>query len=94
LIGGALRFARGQNRESRSESLRVVKGGAEKKNKCGPGQPPKPHCYRGYSDRRLSLSRKIIAQQHSEECYAAMFYLRLSLQGYDPALLFFSEEEL
>ena len=29
--------------------------------KCGPGQPPGPHCYRERSDCRLSLGRKIIA---------------------------------
>jgi len=31
-------------------------------NKCGSGQPPKPHCYRGRSDCRLPPSRKIIVQ--------------------------------
>jgi len=29
-------------------------GRASEKNKCGPGQPPKPHCCRGRSDCRLS----------------------------------------
>ena len=37
------------------------------KNKCGPGQPPKPHCCRGHSGCRLSPQRKIIAQLHSVE---------------------------
>jgi hypothetical protein len=26
----------------------------DSQNKCGPGQPPEPHCCRGYSDCRLS----------------------------------------
>ena len=51
-------------------------------NKCGLGQPPKPHCYRGCSDCRLSPRRKIIAQLHSEKCHAFDAHLRLALQGY------------
>ena len=53
------------------------------KNKCGLGQPPGPHCYRGRSDCRLSPGRKIIAQLHSEKCYAVDAHLKLALQGYD-----------
>jgi hypothetical protein len=62
------------------------------KNKCGSGQPPKPHCYRGRSACRLSRWRKIIAQLHSEECHAFDAHLRLALQGYDSALLSSLEE--
>jgi hypothetical protein len=40
--------------------------------KCGPGQPPEPHCYRGRSNCRLPPRRKIIAQRHSEERHAPM----------------------
>jgi len=47
--------------------------GSDKENKCGLGQPPGPHCYRGRSACRLSPGRKIIAQPHSRKCYAAMF---------------------
>ncbi len=43
-----------------------------RKNKCGSGQPPKPHCYRECSDCHLPPKRKIIAQPHSEERSVAM----------------------
>jgi hypothetical protein len=55
--------------EHQPEHLRGRKslGRRLQKNKCGPGQPPGPHCYRGRSERRFSLERKIAAQQHSQE---------------------------
>jgi len=54
-------------------SFRSANVGSEaSKNKCGPGQPPEPHCYRERSECHLSPERKIIAQLHSEERYAAM----------------------
>jgi hypothetical protein len=43
-----------------------------RKNKCGLGQPPGPHCCRERSDCRLSPGRKIIAQPRSEKRYASM----------------------
>jgi hypothetical protein len=46
------------------------------KNKCGSGQPPKPHCYRGRSICRLSpgeiAQQKRIASPHSEKRHASM----------------------
>jgi hypothetical protein len=42
------------------------------KNKCGSGQPPEPHCYRGHSGCCLLPWQKTIAQLHSEECFASM----------------------
>jgi hypothetical protein len=64
------------------------------KNKCGPGQPPEPHCYRGRSNCRLPPRRKIIAQRHSEERHAPMTSWKLALHGYVSAFPSFSKEGL
>src|SRR5208282_4686217 len=60
--------------------------GLRLKNKCGPGQPPGPHCYRGRSDCRLSLGRKIIAQMALRKVPCRDAHLRLARQGYDSTL--------
>src|ERR1019366_326761 len=49
------------SRGPQPEVFRRLLGGHKKK--CGLGQPPGPHRYRGRSDCRLSRGRKIIAQK-------------------------------
>src|SRR5580704_467066 len=62
------------------------------KNKCGPGQPPKPHCYRGRSDCCLSPRRKIqrSSRNRAPDSYERRApriddHLKLTLQSYDSA---------
>jgi hypothetical protein len=59
---------------------------ADAKNKCGSGQPPKPHCYRGRSDCCLSPE----AKDHRATAFHALSStgmprindnLKLALQG-------------
>jgi|SRR5580658_3116987 hypothetical protein len=82
--------------EAGPAELRVflfLMGNRDLKNKCGSGQPPKPHCYRGRSACRLSPWRKIIAQPALRRVLHAFdAHLRLALQGYDSALPSFLEE--
>jgi hypothetical protein len=56
---------------SRSSEAEFFVKFVDQKNKCGLGQPPKPHCYRGRSACRLPPGRKIVAQPHFEKRYAA-----------------------
>jgi hypothetical protein len=56
------------------------------KNKCGLGQPPKPHCYRERSDCRLSPGAKDHRATALRKVLCIDAHLKLALQGSDSAL--------
>ena len=50
------------------------------RNKCGSGQPPKPHCYRGYSELRSLIGDERSSRHRTPKSAARNAHPKLTLQ--------------